>query len=121
MRLHELYFDNLIKGGVALGDAALKQKIEATWGSFENWEKEFRGVGAMRGIGWAILAYDKESDALFNVWVNEHDAGHLAGATPLLVMDVFEHAFMLDYGLKRADYINAFMTAINWSHVEGRI
>ena len=66
----------------------------------------------MRGIGWAILAYDKESDKLFNIWINEHDVGHLAGAIPLLVMDVFEHAFMLDYGLNRADYIDAFINAL---------
>ena len=75
----------------------------------------------MRGIGWVILAYDKEADELFNVWINEHDVGHLSGAVPLLVMDVFEHAFMVDYGLKRADYIAAFWSAIDWSRVESRL
>jgi Fe-Mn family superoxide dismutase len=121
MRLHELYFGNMSKGGVVLSDGVLKNMIESVWGSYENWEKEFRGMGAMRGIGWIILCQDEETGALFNVWVNEHDGGHLAGTTALLVMDVFEHAFMLDYGLKRADYINAFMGAINWSVVEGRV
>ena len=121
MRLHELYFENIIKGGVGIGERNLKQKIDATWGSVENWHKEFVGMGAMRGIGWVILAHDKSDGKLFNVWVNEHDSGHLAGATPLLVMDVFEHAFMLDYGLKRVDYINAFMTSIDWHAVEERI
>lgn len=121
MRLHELYFGNLVKGGVSLSERNLKQKIDATWGSVENWQKEFIGMGAMRGIGWVILAHDKNEGKLFNVWINEHDAGHLAGATALLVMDVFEHAFMLDYGLKRADYINAFMAAIDWHAVEERI
>lgn len=122
MKLHELYFGNMKKGGGdKSGAEAIIKKIEAQFGSYENWEKDFKGVGAMRGIGWVILALDKESDKLFNIWVNEHDVGHLSGATPLLVMDVFEHAFMLDYGLKRADYINAFFGAIDWQTVNERL
>lgn len=121
MRLHELYFGNLAKDGVVLSGRLLRPKMESTWGSYENWEKEFRGLAAMRGIGWVILAYDKKEGKLFNIWVNEHDAGLLAGATPLLVMDVFEHAFMLDYGVKRAGYIDAFMDAIDWHSVEERV
>lgn len=122
MKLHELYFGNMKKGGGDKSEAmSIVKKIEEQFGSYENWEKDFKGVGAMRGIGWAILAHDKENDKLFNIWVNEHDMGHLAGATPLLVMDVFEHAFMLDYGLKRADYINAFFGAIDWSETKRRL
>ncbi len=121
MRLHELYFSNIGKHSVPLGERTLKAKIESTWGSVENWEKEFRGMAAMRGIGWVILSYDKKEGKLFNVWINEHDGGLLAGAVPLLVMDVFEHAFMLDYGVKRADYINAFMSAVDWHAVEERM
>lgn len=121
MRLHELYFGNMVKGGVALSERNLKKMIDATWGSVENWQKEFVGMGAMRGIGWVILCLDKKESKLFNVWINEHDLGHLAGLTPLLVMDVFEHAFMVDYGLKRADYINVFMSSIDWHAVEERI
>lgn len=120
MRLHELYFGNLIKGGVNLSERKLKEKIVKAWGDFENWKKDFTSIGSMRGIGWVILAYDKNNDELFNVWVDEHNTGNLAGAVPLLVMDVFEHAFMLDYGIKRADYINAFMQAIDWHTVEER-
>ena len=86
----------------------------------EKWEKDFRTLGAMRGIGWVIIYYDRQANRLFNVWVNEHDMGHLTGCIPLLVMDVFEHAYMLDYGLKRVDYIDAFFSAIDWSSVEGR-
>lgn len=129
MKLHELYFGNMKKGGGDKSEAlSLVKKIEEQFGSYENWEKDFKGVGTMRGIGWAILAYDpltdaqgKQSGKLFNIWINEHDLGHLAGTTPVLVMDVFEHAFMLDYGLKRADYINAFFGAIDWSEAERRI
>lgn len=121
MRLHELYFSNIAKHGVPLSERSLKQKIVSTWGSYENWEKEWRGLGAMRGVGWVILAHDKNDSKLINVWIGEHDGGHLAGLTPLLVMDVWEHAFMLDYGIKRAGYIDAFMTAIDWHAVEERV
>ena len=121
MRLHELYFGNMIKGGSTLDSKnPLAKKMEGEFGSIENWEKDFKATGVMRGIGWVILAQDTETGKLFNVWINEHDGGHLAGAKPLLVMDVFEHAFALDYGIKRADYITSFWNAINWSVVENR-
>ncbi len=122
MKLHELYFGNLKKDAIKIDDGSeLYKKISDEFGSYEKWEKDFKATGAMRGIGWAILAYDKNDGRLFNVWINEHDAGHLAGLIPLLVMDVFEHAFIKDYGLVRADYIGAFMEAIDWSEVENRI
>ena len=121
MRLHEFYFSNMIKGGIALDKKnSLAKKIEEDFGSFEAWEKDFKGTGAMRGIGWAMLVRDTETGRLFNVWVNEHDGGHLVGSTPLLVMDVFEHAFMIDYGLKRADYVEAFFEKIDWEAVNQR-
>lgn len=122
MRLHELYFGNMKNGGSALtAGGALEKQITEVWGSVENWKKDFVAVGGMRGIGWTVLVRDNDSKMLFNTWVNEHDVGHLAGTTPLLVMDVFEHAFMLDYGIKRADYIAAFMAAIDWSQAEKRL
>jgi len=121
MRLHELYFGNMIKGGSALDKkSALAKRIEEDFVSIDIWEKDFRATGAMRGIGWAVLARDTETGKLFNVWINEHDGGHLAGATIVLVMDVFEHAFALDYGIKRADYINAFWNAIDWNATSSR-
>ena len=122
MRLHELYFGSLVKGGVMLNaESNLSQKITKDFGSFENWEKDFRATASMRGIGWAILFYDQKADRLLNVWVNEHNSGHLAGATPLLVCDVFEHAFIIDYGPKRAGYIDAFMKVVDWQSVSNRI
>ena len=121
MRLHELYFGNMKSGGVALSDAGeVKKIIDYVWGSFDNWKKDFLGIGGIRGIGWVILALDVEKHMVFNVWINEHDTGHLAGAVPLLVMDVFEHAYITDYGIARADYMAAFTNAIDWSAVEGR-
>jgi Fe-Mn family superoxide dismutase len=122
MKLHELYFENLTKESKPLAEESeLRKKIAERFGSYEKWEKDFRATGAMRGIGWVILAYQKEEGRLFNIWVNEHDVGHLVGAVPLLVMDVFEHAFMIDYGLKRADYIESFWKVIDWSVVEKRL
>lgn len=124
MRLHELYFGNMTKEGGILkmeDGGELAKAVQNSFGSFEAWKRDFVGTGTVRGIGWVVLSRDTENGKLFNTWINEHDGGHLAGATPLLVMDVFEHAFMLDYGLKRADYIDAFFKAIDWQVVKGRL
>ncbi|HYK89999.1 MAG TPA: Fe-Mn family superoxide dismutase [Acidobacteriota bacterium] len=120
MRLHEYYFDNL--GGKAgiRKDGKLASKLAASFGSYEAWEKDFRATGAMRGIGWAVLYQDVTGGRLMNFWINEHDVAHPAGGNPILIMDVFEHAFMLDYGLKRAEYIEAFFKNIDWSVAESR-
>jgi superoxide dismutase, Fe-Mn family len=121
MRLHELYFGNL--GGTGTPDPAsrLSEKLAAAFGSRDAWETDFRTTGAMRGIGWTGLYQDNTNGRLINFWINEHDVGHPAGCTPLLIMDVFEHAFMLDYGLKRAVYIDAFFANIDWATVESRL
>ena len=122
MRLHELYFENLSKESIEIDkNSELYGKISKEWESFEAFEKDFRAMAAMRGIGWVILYYDKQADRLFNVWINEHDVGHFSGCTPLLAMDVFEHAYLIDYGTKRTDYINAFMKTIDWKVVEKRL
>jgi Fe-Mn family superoxide dismutase len=122
MRLHELYFGNMAKGGKAIDkNSNLYRKIAADFGSYDNWEKDLKATGTMRGIGWVILYNDAASGRLFNTWINEHDVGHLSGAVPLLIMDVFEHAYMLDYGLKKADYIEAFFNAIDWNAVAARL
>ncbi len=121
MRMHEYYFENISKETTALAaDAALHAALSEQFGSFDAWEKDFRATGAMRGIGWAVLAYDRRGNRLFNVWVNEHDAGQLAGAEPIIVMDVFEHAFVFDYGMNRGDYITAFMKALDWGEAARR-
>jgi Fe-Mn family superoxide dismutase len=118
MRLHEYYFENMTKNKVELNkDSAFYRKIQEDFGSWENWEKDFKSTGAMRGIGWAVLYYDPIAKKLFNTWINEHDVGHLAACPIILIMDVFEHAFMIDYGLKRAEYIEAFFNAIDWNVV----
>lgn len=121
MRLHEYYFENL--GGKSALDKAgrLSKGLAESFGSYEVWQTDFKSVGTMRGIGWAVLYQDITNGRLINFWINEHDVSHPAGGNPILIMDVFEHAFMLDYGLKRADYIEAFMRNIAWQAVEARL
>lgn len=88
---------------------------------YESWEKDFKATGTMRGIGWVVLYQDIINGKLINFWINEHDVSHPVGCNPMLIMDVFEHAFMLDYGLKRVDYIEAFFKNINWKAAEARL
>lgn len=120
MRLHELYFENMTTETVKPAESAIEKKITEIYGSYDNWKKNFIGVGTMRGIGWVVLYQDPVNNELFTTWINEHDLGHLAGCRPLLVMDVFEHAYMTDYGIKKADYIETFFRSIDWTVVEKR-
>lgn len=121
MRLHEYYFENLGgKGGINIG-GKLAKKMAEDFGSYEAWEKDFKATGAMRGIGWVALYQDNSNGRLINFWINEHDVAHPAGCNLILIMDVFEHAFMIDFGLKRADYIEAFFKNIDWNTAESRL
>lgn len=122
MRMHEYYFDNMSKDKREM-DASGKfsSLVASRYGSVDAWRKDFVATGSLRGIGWAICVLDEKIHTVHNVWINEHDTGQLAGAKPLLVMDVFEHAFVFDYGMKRAEYIEAFMNVVNWGEVEHRI
>jgi Fe-Mn family superoxide dismutase len=124
MRLHELYFGNLSraqprKGGVP--GQRTQSGIAAAFGTLDAWRAQFVAMGEMRGIGWVLLSADLDSDRFLTHWVDEHDRGHLAGTRPLLVMDVFEHAFLLDYGTRKAEYIDAFFANVDWAAVEARI
>ncbi|MBN2369673.1 MAG: superoxide dismutase [Vicinamibacteria bacterium] len=121
MRLHELYFDNLGGKTPVEKSGKLAKAIADEFHGFDRWEADFKATGAMRGIGWTILYQDNVTGRLFNQWINEHDAGHPTGCVPLLILDVFEHAFMIDYGLKRADYIAAFFKNVDWRAVESRL
>ncbi|UCE79380.1 MAG: superoxide dismutase [Nitrospiraceae bacterium] len=121
MRLHEYYFENLGGKGALDHYGTLGKQISCDFGSYEAWETDFKATGMMRGIGWVILYEDNVNGKLYNVWINEHDLAHPAGCNPVLIMDVFEHAFMLDYGLKKADYIGAFFQNIDWAMTELRL
>lgn len=120
MRLHEAYFDQLGGDGMVDPNSPLAQSLAAQYGSYEAWKKDFVATGLMRGIGWAVLEYEPTSRRFTNIWVNEHDTGHLVGNQPILIMDVFEHAYMPKYGLDRAAYIDAFFHNLAWSIPEER-
>ena len=121
MRLHEFYFSNLGGTGDSNEAGDLKAYITDQYGNFEAWEKDFRATGAVRSVGWTILYQDSLTGRLLNFWINEHDKGHPAGCMPILVMDLWEHAYMLDYGIKRAGYIDAFFHNINWPQAQTRV
>jgi Fe-Mn family superoxide dismutase len=124
MVLHEYYFDNLKKGGgadPARGSAFLKA-AESNFGSYEVWKADFVGVGKMRGVGWAMCYEQPDTGRLSNHWISLHQIGEVAGLNPVLVMDVWEHAYLLDYKPdERPKYIEAFFSNIDWSTVEGRL
>jgi Fe-Mn family superoxide dismutase len=124
MVLHEYYFGNLRKhGDRAPGrGSAFRGAAEATWGSYQRWEADFTSVGKMRGVGWAVCYQDPLTGYLANQWVEMHESGHISGFTPILVMDVWEHAFILDYAVKdRPKYIDAFLSNVDWRAVESRL
>jgi Fe-Mn family superoxide dismutase len=121
MRLHELYFGNLGGKDSLKEDSKLYKKIVEDFGSFDAWKTDFTASGAIRGIGWVVLYQDPINGKLINTWVNEHDLGNLVGGQPILIMDVFEHAYIPDYQLERGKYIEAFFNNINWNAVESRL
>ena len=118
MKMHELYFSNLTKNSQELNqDGILYNDIVASFCSYEKWLEDFKFVGLTRGIGWAVLIKEKINNSLMNIWIGEHDIGQLVDQEILLVMDVWEHSYVTDYGIKRADYIESFIKAINWDVV----
>jgi len=123
MVLHEYYFENMKKqGGGEAGKGPFRSAIESTFGSWDVWKADFTAIGMMRGIGWAICYHDPVLGQPVNVWVNEHQVNNIAGYTPLLVMDVWEHAFLLDYKpAEKSKYVEAFFSNIDWSAVESRL
>jgi Fe-Mn family superoxide dismutase len=123
MRLHEYYFDNMTPNGTALdSSSALAAAIGDSFGDFDTWKTDFLGVGKMRGVGWAILYQDDLTGKLSNHWITLHEEGNVAGFRPLLVMDVWEHAFTVDYKpTERAKYIDAFYSNICWKTAASRL
>jgi len=121
MVLHEYYFGNLCSKCSPPPQGSLLQEIEKHWGTFQAWQDDFANTGKTRGIGWAILYMDPTTGQLVNTFVGSHENGHIAGFIPLLVMDVWEHAYMIDYKAGgRGEYITAFLANINWKVVAQR-
>ncbi len=119
IKLHEAYFDNMGgSGGKAVGQALTL--IERDFGSYDAWEKDYKNTG-MAVRGWVVLGYDLESGTLHNFGSDSHNLGSIWSAVPILVMDTYEHAYMIDYGVKRSPYIDAFMKVIDWGVVNERL
>ena len=118
--LHELYFGNL--GGDGKAGADLRKKIAEAFGSFETWESEFRkiGQGLGGGSGWVVLGYNQTLKVLENYWMADHSTSP-PRTTPILVMDMYEHAYQMDYGAAAAKYIDAFFSNINWEAAAQRL
>ncbi len=119
MRMHEFYFDGISKDGTRLG-VKTTELLEKDFGGLDNFKKELTALGTMRGIGWVVWVQDTNGKTFLH-WIGEHEMGQLPGVKILLAMDVWEHAYITDYGIKRADYIAAYLGAINWDAVEKRI
>ncbi|MDB5194526.1 MAG: manganese/iron superoxide dismutase-like protein superoxide dismutase, Fe-Mn family [Parcubacteria group bacterium] len=120
MRNHEYYFKHFEGGSQMLAEGgALKKAIEEEFGSFDTWLANFKTLAMTRGVGWAMLVYDKASMRLLNNWNDEQHLGHLTGTSPVLALDMWEHSFVADYlpsGKKQ--YVEDFFTNVNWQNVE---
>ena len=125
MVLHEYYFEALKKGAdQPVSSSELHQKLSADFGSFARWRKQFTGIGKMRGVGWVLTSLDPGTNRLINTWVSDHEIGHIAGYKPVIVMDVWEHAYVGDYGSTadgRAKYIEAYFQNLNWDVIAERL
>lgn len=119
VKLHEGYFDNMKQGGsVCLG--TIKELIERDFGSYEKWEAEFKAIG-IAGRGWVVLGYDLDEKRLRNILCDSHNHGGVWNMVALFIMDIYEHAYFLDYGAARKAYIEAFFKNINWDFVNETI
>lgn len=123
MILHEYYFSQFKPGGSELqAGSALGQALQQSFGSVDAWMNDFKGIGGMRGVGWAVLFQDPVTGWLSNHWVTLHQDGNPAGFKPIFIMDVWEHAFLIDYKpAERSKYIDAFFQNIDWSVIEQRL
>ena len=124
MVLHEYYFENLKKGtgtGEPENSSKFRKATEASFGSYDIWKADFQGIGKMRGVGWAICYENPANNRLSNHWISLHETGNVAGFDPILVMDVWEHAYLLDFKTERPKYIEAFFSNIDWNTVGQRL
>ena len=120
MRLHEIYFDNLGVSSLEALDSSLLRKITQDFGFLDTWKKDFIATGLIRGIGWVVLVQDPITKKVYNTWISEHDIGHFVQGVPLIVMDVFEHAYITQFALDKEKYIQLFFQSLNWQVVSKR-
>ncbi len=119
MRNHEVYFQSLEGGMQEITDGDLKKQIEEDFGSFDKWLIEFKSIALTRGIGWAMLYYDKKERRLLNAWVDEQHLGQLQDCTLILGLDMWEHSFVADYQPSgKKNYVEDFFANLNWKVIE---
>jgi len=122
MRMHEYYFDQFVGSSADVNaDSELGKSVAHKYGSWEDFIAHFTTVGMTRGIGWTILYADPEGKTVHTAWVSDHELGQLGGLPVILAMDMWEHAFMVDYlPSEKKQYIEAFLSNVNWSTIEKR-
>ena len=118
--LHELYFENLGRGTHNEPDSRTREFIERDFGSYQNWKDDFVAT-AKASRGWAVLSFDQRSNKLRNISLDAHDVGNISYSAPILILDMYEHAYFYDYLEKRAEYIDCFMENINWDVIAERV
>jgi superoxide dismutase, Fe-Mn family len=120
MRNHEFYFSHFEGGPKPLAaKSALKAAIEAEWGSFDGWLNRFKAIALTRGIGWAMLYFDRKTKMLVNAWIDEQHLGQLVDASPVLALDMWEHSFVADYQPSgKKTYVEDFFANLNWETAE---
>lgn len=120
MRNHEVYFNSFVGGASNLNDdSKLKNAISAEWGSFDAWLNLFKSIATTRGVGWAMLYYDRKENKLINAWVDEQHLGQLQDCTLVLALDVWEHSYVADYQPSgKKQYIEDFFKNLNWQTIE---
>ena len=119
IRLHEGYFDTMISGGNE-PSGAVKAMIERDFGSYEKWMEDFKALG-VAARGWVVLAYDLDDQRLYNYLCDSHNQGGVWNSVAIFIMDVYEHAYFLDYATGRKAYIEAFFKNINWEFINSLI
>jgi Fe-Mn family superoxide dismutase len=119
MRNHEIYFSSFEGGSQAIAEGELKKQIADDFGSFENWLKEFKNIALIRGIGWAMLYYDRREKRLLNAWIDEQHLGQLQDCALILGLDMWEHSFVADYQPSgKKNYVEDFFANLNWETIE---
>ncbi len=122
MRNHEYYFSQFEGGARPLPEGTLKDKIDNTFGSFDQWQEQFEHIAAIRGVGWAMLYHDPHTDQLVQTWVDEQHLGQLADLDIILALDMWEHSYLRDYmPSDKKDYVQAFFKNLNWETISNRL
>lgn len=122
IKLHELYFHNIADPASEINvDALPYMRLARDYGTFENWQFDFMATCNSSRSGWAVLVYEPYKDVYMNVTIDSHDKGLPLGAIPVLVMDMWEHSYLVDYESRKTDYVVSMMREINWSVVEARM